>query len=136
MTKRNYVWTKPVVPPHERILARIETPSPDACWLWPGAYYEKPSGRYGMIRTGSRQDGTRTVRQTHVVMWEYVHGPVPEGLQLDHLCRVTLCCNPHHLEPVTGAVNCQRKPYEVRRRSIDAMTRARQAKAAKKRAVQ
>jgi hypothetical protein len=36
-------------------------------------------------------------------------GPVPEGLELDHLCRVTTCVRPSHLEPVTTGENVRRR---------------------------
>lgn len=55
--------------------------------------------------------------------WAYLvtFGPVPEGLELDHLCRNRRCYNPHHLEPVTHAVNCQRAaPFRYPRRSTSA----------------
>jgi hypothetical protein len=42
------------------------------------------------------------------VAYELKCGPVPEGLELDHLCRVRLCINPNHLEPVTRSVNQKR----------------------------
>ena len=35
-------------------------------------------------------------------------GDIPDGLRLDHLCRVRNCCNPDHLEPVTQAENTRR----------------------------
>lgn len=44
----------------------------------------------------------------HRVMYEHKHGQVPEGKELDHLCRVRACVNPEHLEPVTRAVNTMR----------------------------
>jgi hypothetical protein len=47
-------------------------------------------------------------RRAHVVAWEAVNGPVPDGMDLDHLCRVRACRNPEHLEPVIRAVNIQR----------------------------
>lgn len=59
-------------------------------------------------------------RGAHVVAWEAVHGPVPEGMQLDHLCHDAnscpggptclhrRCCNPEHLAPVTPAENSRR----------------------------
>lgn len=42
------------------------------------------------------------------IEWEKVNGPVPDGLELDHLCRNTGCINPLHLEPVTHQVNVLR----------------------------
>lgn len=44
----------------------------------------------------------------HVEVWKTINGPVPEGLQLDHLCRNRACINPEHLEPVTSRVNTLR----------------------------
>lgn len=49
----------------------------------------------------------------HVREWESVHGPVPDGFELDHLCRVRACRNPDHLEVVTHAEN-MRRAYAVR----------------------
>lgn len=47
-------------------------------------------------------------RLTHRVTYEMFRGPIPDGLVLDHLCRVPACCWPGHLEPVTHAVNIAR----------------------------
>src|SRR6266851_1916970 len=46
----------------------------------------------------------------HKLVWEYFNGPVPEGLELDHLCRHRNCWNhgPNHLEAVTRQVNLAR----------------------------
>jgi hypothetical protein len=44
----------------------------------------------------------------HVLVWQAKNGEVPEGLELDHLCRNRACCNPSHLEPVTGSENVRR----------------------------
>ena len=41
-------------------------------------------------------------------MYEAMVGPIPDGLHLDHLCRVRRCCNPGHLEPVEPAENTRR----------------------------
>lgn len=47
-------------------------------------------------------------RPAHHLYYEKKFGPIPEGLEPDHLCKVRCCVNPDHLEPVTHAVNCQR----------------------------
>lgn len=52
--------------------------------------------------------GTIGVRLAHRVAWEQVHGPIPPGLELDHLCRVRACIALDHLEPVTKAENRRR----------------------------
>lgn len=51
---------------------------------------------------------TKRERQTHIMVWERVVGPVPQGLVLDHLCSVRSCCAPWHLEPVTIRENTRR----------------------------
>ena len=71
------------------------------CWHWGGAIYRKRGG-YGSFTVN------RTARKAHVIAYEVLVGPVPEGLVLDHLCRVTCCVNPDHLEPVTLAENTRR----------------------------
>lgn len=68
------------------------------CWEWQGA---RTKG-YGVT---SRTAGTRLV---HRLVYEATRSPVPDGMQLDHLCRNRACCNPHHLEPVTNRENALR----------------------------
>lgn len=79
----------------------------NTCWLWLGGEGGAHL-RYGGFCTGSRTDGS--VRTEYAHRWAYEHyvGPIPEGLQLDHLCRNTICCNPAHLEPVTASENIRR----------------------------
>jgi hypothetical protein len=72
----------------------------DSCWLWVGGI--QPKELYGNFWL----DGT-TVR-AHRYAYELLVGPIPEGLTLDHLCRVRHCVNPAHLEPVTQAENNRR----------------------------
>lgn len=67
----------------------------NGCWLW--QKYVKENG-YGQIGSGGSQ-------YAHRVAYEAWKGPIPDGLTLDHLCRVRHCCNPDHLEPVTHQVN-------------------------------
>jgi hypothetical protein len=59
----------------------------------------KSSAGYGQFWSGERLVGA------HRWMYEYLVGPISDGLQLDHLCRVPACVNPAHLEPVTPKVN-------------------------------
>ena len=68
------------------------------CWEWTGSI----RNGYGRVWA----DGRR--RTIHRVIWEALVGPIPDGLEIDHLCRNTICCNPDHLEPVTRSVNVQR----------------------------
>lgn len=71
------------------------------CWIWQLA--TSTSG-YGVVRLWRWRGYAHRYTYTHLV------GPIPEGLQLDHLCRVRRCVNPAHLEPVTNHVNVLRRP--------------------------
>src|SRR5690349_9784178 len=57
----------------------------------------------------------RTLEARHRVAYERLVGPIPDGLALDHLCRVRHCINPDHLEPVTWRENILRGASEVAR---------------------
>lgn len=88
------------------LLATKIMPEPNSgCWLWTG--YQHPTG-YGRLFTGWRLGRKPTTVTAHRLVYELVKGPVPEGLCLDHLCRVRCCVNPDHLEPVTQAENNSR----------------------------
>lgn len=91
--------TNRTTPLLERLAAWIDYRGDDECWEWRGGCDDKG---YGKIRSNGK------MRKVHVVMWELFVGLVPEGLELDHLCRVRRCCNPRHLEPVTHAENMRR----------------------------
>lgn len=84
----------------ERLWARIE---PDGvCWRWTGT----------LTRTGYGQINWRgKTRRVHQVVWELLIGPLPEGLEPDHLCRVRECANPDCIEWVTPEENKRRSHY-------------------------
>lgn len=71
------------------------------CWTWTAA---RTKGGYGTFGTGSRL--------VHRISYELLVGPIPEGLELDHLCRNRQCVRPEHLEPVTPKEN-QRRGFSV-----------------------
>lgn len=85
---------------------------PDACWPWTDSVNQNG---YGKVR-GAGREGV----YAHVLAYATWGGPIPEGYQVDHLCHNRelwcdpldcghrRCCNPAHLEPVTGADNLRR----------------------------
>jgi hypothetical protein len=80
----------------------------NGCWQWTGSISganktRVPGPGYGSIRL---PNGHRT--GAHRAVFEILVGPIPEGTELDHLCRFTLCVNPAHLEPVTHKINMRR----------------------------
>lgn len=79
-----------------RFFAKVNKTS--GCWLWTAS---KRRG-YGAFYFEGRHWAA------HRWAYEHLVGPIPAGLQLDHLCRVPACVNPNHLEPVTGRVNLLR----------------------------
>lgn len=86
--------------PFERIMRRI-TVTESGCWEYP---CRRRDG-YGVLGEGPR--GGKTLR-AHRVTYERMVGPIPDGMQIDHLCRNRGCCNPQHLEVVTPAENTRR----------------------------
>ena len=73
--------------------------SASGCWEWSGA---KQSNGYGVIRVLGE-----TIR-AHRYVYEHMAGRIPDGMELDHLCRNPPCVNPGHLEPVTHEENMRR----------------------------
>jgi hypothetical protein len=76
-----------------------DRPDLGPCWLWTRG---KNGEGYGTFRIGD------SARSAHLVAYEWEYGPIPEGLQADHLCRVHACVRPSHLEAVTQQLNILR----------------------------
>jgi hypothetical protein len=72
----------------------------DGCWHWLGA---KTWHGYGVVRWQGNENA-----RVHRVIHELLVGVIPEGLQIDHLCRVRHCVNPAHMELVTSRENTMR----------------------------
>ncbi len=73
----------------------------DECWEWTGA---RTTGGYGHF-----YESKTSHHYAHRWSWEFFHGPIPEGLVVDHLCFNRACVNPEHLSPVSSAVNTRRR---------------------------
>lgn len=85
-----------------RIVERIDITVD--CWYWTG----KPANTgYGQINRNG------VVRNPHRIIYKVLVGDIPDGLQLDHLCRNRICVNPSHLEPVTQKENLLRSPLTI-----------------------
>lgn len=83
--------------PIERFLTKVDTSG--ECWLWQAS----TSGHgHGQFYVGDQKF------TAHRWLYELLVGPVPDGLELDHLCRVPACVRPSHLEPVTHKENVLR----------------------------
>lgn len=74
------------------------------CWMW---MQHIDSEGYGQDNT-SKVDGPRRKVKAHREVYEAFLGPIPTGMQLDHLCRHPWCVNPSHLDPVTPRENQMR----------------------------
>lgn len=98
-------------PRERRFWVQVDKRGPDECWPWLG----------GCQKNGYGQYGTKGERLVHRIAYEYLVGPIPEGLVLDHLCHTAdpqcadndkcphrKCANPNHLEPVTRRENIRR----------------------------
>jgi hypothetical protein len=102
--------TRAVRLPLDRFLEKVDQQGPippgrpdlGPCWLWRGAMHPLGYGRFSL-------EGTKdSITQASRAAWILLRGPIPEGHDVDHLCRVRACVNVEHLEPVTRGENVRR----------------------------
>lgn len=84
--------TPDILPEDMRPMVTVNS---NGCWVWGG-----PANGFGY--------GRHKRSMAHRLAYVAAKGPIPKGLQTDHLCRNTLCCNPEHLEAVTARENTLR----------------------------
>lgn len=93
------------MPDADRLTVRDLRISPEpntGCWLWLGALCRG----YGHV--GVTRGGRFKTLIAHRAVWEHHRGPIPDGMVLDHICRVRSCVNPDHIRVVTPRENTLR----------------------------
>lgn len=94
--------------PAERFHARVK--KTDDCWLWQGRLDHQGYGRIAVLREGRAYKYEMML--VHRFAYSLAHGPIPDGLEVDHVkargCTNRHCVNPAHLEAVTKKVNTLR----------------------------
>lgn len=86
-------------PIEERLWERVV--KTETCWLWMGGPNKDGYGQLTVFPS-------RRKPMVHRLVYEWLVGPIPDGLTIDHLCRVPNCVNPDHLEAVTMRENILR----------------------------
>ena len=97
----------PLLTDEDRFIENVDFT--DTCWLWTGNLNDSDYGRFGSGKKSHR---------AHRWAWEQWVGPIPEGFDIDHICRVHRCVNPDHLEPTTQYINKMRgeSPFALNKR--------------------
>lgn len=85
----------------ERLWDRLMPATDSYCVVWTGASIQG----YGVIKYEGKQ------WRVHRLVYTLLVGPIPDGMEIDHLCNNTLCAEPDHLEVVTGPENRERAKH-------------------------
>lgn len=89
----------------QRFFEKVMPVPESGCWMWIGS--DSGYGGYGSFYYKER------LTRAHRAAYDMFVGPIPDGLTIDHLCRVPCCVNPKHLEAVTQRENNMRSPTVV-----------------------
>ena len=98
MARPNH-YTYKHLTPLQRLQTMYVPVTESGCWVWVA---DENGHGYGRVKINGK------LFMAHRAVYELFKGPIPEGLELDHLCRVTQCVNPDHLEAITPQVNTLR----------------------------
>jgi len=86
----------------ERFWEKVKKDEGSGCLVWVGAKNPPKAGEYGRFRVGDK------IEYAHRWSYRALKGRIPKDLEIDHLCKNTLCVNPKHLEAVTQKENIRR----------------------------
>ena len=92
----NLTVLPPKLPPEQRFWLYV-SPT-DGCWIWAGHVNDAGYGRFNW---------NRTPKFAHRIAYELVKGEIPDGMQIDHVCRNPRCVHPNHLRLVTNKQNSE-----------------------------
>ena len=88
----------------KRIWSKVDQNGPNGCWVWLGVIH---SNGYG--RTSIKGKSTAA----HCAAYILFVGPIPNGMQIDHVCHNKTCVNPGHLRVATPSQNAINKGLRI-----------------------
>lgn len=87
-----------------RFWAKVALPNENGCALWTATCDRVGYGRYSIGPKVSR-----LYPRAHRVSYTITNGPIPDGMQVDHMCHTPACVAPIHLRTATSSENCQNR---------------------------